>query len=106
MKHLAALLLIATASLSLHASEKDGQAVAAKYNCMGCHSVEQRIVGPAFRDVAIRYRDQNRDEVEKDLMHKVKTGTGGNWGSMIKMPAQQIKDNDLRIIIRWVLSQK
>lgn len=104
MKSIVILSALLACALPLSAAEKDGQAVAAKYNCLGCHSVDHKIVGPAFRDVAIRYRDQ--PDAEAQLMNKVKKGTGGNWGTIIKMPAQQIKDGDLKVIIHWVLSQK
>ncbi|QLG89093.1 c-type cytochrome [Chitinibacter bivalviorum] len=81
----------------------DGAKVAAKYNCLACHSVDQKIVGPAYKDVAKRYKGQK--DAETMLMAEVRKGLpGGKWGN-IPMPAQQIDDKDLRVIIRWVLAQ-
>jgi cytochrome c len=89
-------------STAVFAAE-DGAKVAAKYNCLACHSVEQKIVGPAYKDVAKRYKGQK--DAENMLMAEVRKGLpGGKWGN-IPMPAQQIEEKDLRTIIRWVLAQ-
>ena len=85
------------------ARAEDGAKVAAKYNCLACHAVDHKIVGPAYRDVANKYRGQ--PGIEAKLMKKVKEGGGGTWGT-ISMPAQVIGDEDLRIIVKWVLAQK
>jgi cytochrome c len=82
---------------------EDGAKVAAKYNCLACHSVDKKIVGPSYKDVAARYKGQK--DAEAMLMAEVRKGLpGGKWGK-IPMPAQQIEDKDLRVIIRWVLAQ-
>jgi cytochrome c len=82
---------------------EDGAKVAAKYNCLACHSVDKKIVGPAYKDIAARYKGQK--DAEAMLMAEVRKGLpGGKWGK-IPMPAQQIEDKDLRVIIRWVLAQ-
>ena len=82
---------------------EDGAKVAAKYNCLACHSVDKKIVGPAYKDVAAKYKGQK--DAETMLMAEVRKGLpGGKWGQ-IPMPAQQIDDKDLRVIIRWVLAQ-
>jgi cytochrome c len=82
---------------------EDGAKVAAKYNCLACHSVDKKIVGPAYKDVAAKYKGQK--DAETMLMAEVRKGLpGGKWGK-IPMPAQQIDDKDLRVIIRWVLAQ-
>lgn len=78
-------------------------AIATKYNCLACHQVDRKVVGPAYRDVATKYRGDKTAEAR--LMEKVKKGGVGVWGSLA-MPAQQIKDADLKIVVQWVLSQK
>ena len=81
---------------------EDGAKVAAKYNCLGCHAIDSKIVGPSYKDVAAKYRGQKAAEAM--LMKEVRSGLpGGKWGQ-IPMPAQQIEEKDLRIIVRWVLS--
>ncbi|MGL4995371.1 MAG: c-type cytochrome [Deefgea sp.] len=82
---------------------EDGAKVAAKYNCLACHSVDKKIVGPSYKDVAAKYKGQK--DAEAMLMAEVRKGLpGGKWGK-IPMPAQQIEEKDLRVIIRWVLAQ-
>jgi len=96
---LAALTLTA---LAAHAAP-DGATLAGKYNCLGCHAVDHKIVGPAYKDVAAKYKG---DKGAADrLAAKVKAGGSGVWGQ-IPMPAQQISDADLKVIIGWVLGQK
>ncbi len=82
---------------------QDGAAIAARYNCLGCHQVDQKIVGPAYRDVAAKYRADKGAEAR--LIEKVKKGGVGVWGK-IPMPAQVVKEEDLKLIMQWVLSQK
>ncbi|WP_297576944.1 c-type cytochrome [uncultured Deefgea sp.] len=91
--------LLATPALAAD----DGAKVAAKYNCLACHSIDKKIVGPSYKDVAAKYKGQKGAEAM--LMAEVRKGLpGGKWGP-IPMPAQQIDDKDLRTIIRWVLAQ-
>ncbi|WP_035054711.1 c-type cytochrome [Andreprevotia chitinilytica] len=100
---LLAVAVFAGCALPAFAAE-DGAKVAAKYNCLACHSADHKIVGPAYKDVAARYRGQQG--VEQMLMNEVRAGTKGKWGGPVAMPPQQIGDEDLRTIVRWVLSQK
>lgn len=77
------------------------EALADKYRCSTCHRVEAKHVGPAFRDVARRYKD---DPAAMDrLTAKVRRGGNGNWGR-ISMPANDVSDTDLRALLRWVLA--
>ncbi|MGQ5522266.1 c-type cytochrome [Chitinimonas sp. PSY-7] len=101
MKVLFAALLAAIVPSALAAP--NGQALAAKYNCMACHQVATKVVGPAYKDVASKYR--NDKTAANKLADKVKKGGVGVWGQ-IPMPAQQISDADLKVILDWVLSQK
>ncbi|KAF0812367.1 Cytochrome c-551 [Andreprevotia sp. IGB-42] len=99
----AAALVLSACTLPALAAE-DGAKVAAKYNCLACHSVNAKIVGPAYKDVAARYKGQK--DAEQMLMKEVRAGVKGKWGGPVAMPPQVIGDEDLRIIVRWVLSQK
>ena len=73
-----------------------------KYNCLGCHAVDQKIVGPSYKEIATKYRGQK--DAEALLMKEVRSGTQGKWGK-IAMPPQQIADEDLKIIMHWILTQ-
>jgi cytochrome c len=69
--------------------------------CMSCHAVEKRVVGPAFRDVAARYRGQA--DAEAKLVEKLRRGGGGVWGAM-PMPANpDLAETDARSLVRWIL---
>ncbi|WP_374347339.1 c-type cytochrome [Chitinimonas sp.] len=95
----ASALLAATAAFAA----PDGQAIAAKHNCLACHAVDHKIVGPAYKDVAAKYKGDANAAAR--LAAKVKAGGVGVWGN-IPMPAQQISDADVKIIVNWVLTSK
>ena len=82
--------------------EDDPEALADRYQCLTCHRVEVRHVGPAFSDVARRYKDDPR-ALEK-LSSKVRRGGSGNWGT-IAMPANDVREADLHTLLRWVLGR-
>lgn len=100
----ALLLSVAAASLLLagQANADDGaKALAQKSGCLACHSVEQKILGPAYKDVAAKYKGK---DMEAKLVAKVKAGGSGVWGP-IPMPAHpQVPEQDIKTIVRWVLS--
>jgi len=82
----------------------DGLALAQKNNCLACHAIDHKVVGPAFKDVAAKYKGNS--QAEKILMAKVHTGGAGVWGTM-PMPAQsQLNDADLKTVVDWVLATK
>ncbi len=75
--------------------------LATKSNCMTCHQVEKRVVGPSFAEVAKKYKDDA--SAEGRLIEKVKRGGSGAWGS-IPMPPNALKDEDLKSLVKWVLA--
>ena len=76
----------------------------AKYGCVACHTVETKGIGPAFKDVAAKYRTQT--DAATYLVMQVKNGGAGVWG-MIPMPAHSdIPNTDLDTIITWILTAK
>jgi cytochrome c len=92
--------LLAMSALPVQASE----ALAEDNNCLGCHSVEEKVVGPSFKDVAAKYKGQKNAAAM--LAEKVRKGGSGVWGP-VKMPANpKISDKDLKAIIAWVLAQQ
>jgi cytochrome c len=83
-----------------HAQEKQAQAA----GCMTCHGVDKKIVGPSFKDIAAKYR--NDKGAEAKLAAKVKNGGKGAWGEVPMPPNPHVKDEDIRGIVRWTLSLK
>jgi len=84
-------------------SDSDAAKLTAKYNCQGCHTVDKKLVGPAFKDVAQKYAgDQSAPQ---KLAQKVKIGGSGAWGA-IPMPPNNVPDADLNALVAWVLGLK
>ena len=78
--------------------------LAKKYACLSCHTVDKKLVGPAYKDVAAKYRGQK--DAEAKLVEKVKKGGVGVWGQIPMPPNATVPDADLRALVKWVLSQK
>ncbi|MDN4035611.1 c-type cytochrome [Massilia sp. YIM B02443] len=73
-------------------------------NCMTCHTVQTKLVGPAYKDVAERYAGQK--SAEDKLVQKVLKGGAGVWGP-VPMPANpQVSEAEARTLVKWVLSTK
>lgn len=82
--------------------------LARRFGCMACHNVTTAIVGPAFRDVAQRYRGDRSGERAPDaqtrLVAKIRNGGSGAWGA-VPMPAQsQLAEADVRPVVDWILA--
>jgi cytochrome c len=75
-------------------------------NCIACHSVTHKVVGPAFKDVAAKYAGQKG--AEDKLVQKVMKGSSGVWGGPSSvMPANmQVTEAEAHTLVKWVLSQK
>jgi cytochrome c len=69
--------------------------------CLSCHGLDNRIVGPAFRDVAKRYKGQ--DGVEAKLVEKLRQGGSGSWGPLPMPPNPDLAAADASTLVRWVL---
>jgi cytochrome c len=73
-------------------------------NCMACHAVGTKVVGPAYKDVAAKYAGQK--DAEDKLVAKVMKGGAGVWGA-VPMPANpQVSEAEARTLVKWVLAQK
>jgi cytochrome c len=78
--------------------------LAQKKNCMACHAIDKKVVGPAYKDVAAKYAGQ-KDAVDK-LAQKVVKGGAGVWGA-VPMPANpQVTDAEAKQLVQWVLTLK
>lgn len=76
--------------------------MATKSGCMACHGVNNKIVGPGYNEVVARYKDQA--DAESRLVAKVKNGGQGVWGSIPMPPNGHLKDEDLKTLVKWILS--
>lgn len=85
-------------------TEADALALAKRSNCLVCHTLDKKMVGPAWRDVAAKYRGDAGAEAR--LMDKIAKGGKGVWGA-IAMPANpQINEGDRRRLVQFILSLK
>ncbi len=98
-------LLVALVLSALASSNAMANADLAKAkNCMACHAVANKVVGPAFKDVAAKYAGQK--DAEAKLSQKVIKGGSGAWGA-VPMPANaQVSEAEARTLVKWVLAQK
>ncbi|MDD2934811.1 MAG: c-type cytochrome [Methylotenera sp.] len=94
--------LLVTAQVNA-ADAAAAQALAQKSGCLACHSLDKKVLGPSYKDVAAKYKGDKTAEAK--LIEKVKKGGSGTWGPM-PMPANspQVKDADIKTIVAWVLS--
>ena len=71
-------------------------------NCMSCHAVDKKVVGPAYQDVAKKYAGQ-KDMVAK-LAEKVQKGGSGVWGNVPMPPNPQVTPDEAKKLVEWVLA--
>jgi cytochrome c len=76
--------------------------MAKKYNCTACHQVDKKVVGPAYKDVAKKYKGQPGAEAK--LVEKVKKGGSGVWGPVPMPPNAAVPDGDVKKLVDWILS--
>ena len=80
------------------------QDLAQKKNCMACHAVAQKVIGPSYKEVAAKYAGQ-ADAVAK-LVPKVMKGGAGVWGA-VPMPANpQVSEAEAKQLVAWILTLK
>lgn len=84
-------------------SDAEGRKLAQQSGCFMCHAIDRKMVGPAWKDVAAKYRGDANGEAK--LITKVAKGGGGVWGSA-PMPANapRVSDADIKALVRFVLS--
>jgi cytochrome c len=95
---------LATAVIFVSGSAMANADLAKVKNCMSCHAVANKIVGPAYKDVAKKYVGDKT--AEDKLVAKVMKGGSGVWGA-IPMPANpQVTEAEARVLVKWVLASK
>lgn len=101
---LAAAMFLASMALSVDAVAADGATLAKSNGCTACHSVDTKLVGPSYKDVAAKYKGDK--DAETKLIAKVKAGGSGVWGPVPMPPHPAISDADLKTMVDWVLALK
>ncbi len=100
MKNIATVLIAAglVAASPAHANLD----LAKKSNCMTCHAVDKKMVGPAYADIAKKYAGNKT--ATKELAAKVKGGSKGVWGQIPMPPNPNVKDADVETLVKWILA--
>ena len=75
-----------------------------KNACLGCHAVEKQVIGPAFREVAARYKADAAAPAK--LAKKLKEGGQGAWGQVPMLPNPGLSEADAKLIVEWVLTRQ
>ena len=101
MKSIVVSALVATAVLA-SAPAMANLELAKKNNCMACHQVDKKLVGPSYQDVAKKYAGDKAAEAK--LADKVKKGGSGVWGPVPMAPNPQVSDADIKTLVKWVLA--
>jgi cytochrome c551/c552 len=81
-----------------------GQALMQKDGCGACHALDKKIVGPAYQDVAAKYKGDAGAFAK--LTQKVKAGGAGVWGPVPMPPNAQVADSDITALVSWILALK
>ena len=96
-------MLIATAAMAAApALASAGLDLAQKSNCLACHTVDKKLVGPSYRDIAKKYAGTKG--AEEKLFEKLKKGGAGVWGPIPMPPNVQLKDEDIKSLVKWILA--
>ena len=82
------------------ASEK----LAQSSGCMTCHAIDRKAIGPGYKEIAAKYR--NEKGAEAKLIQKVKAGGSGVWGPAPMPPNAHVKDDDIKSMVQWILTLK
>src|SRR5882672_9194083 len=90
MKQLATILAVAGAALSSSLPAVASEELAKKHNCLACHTVDKKVVGPSYKEVAAKYRGD--PSAAAKLADKVKKGGQGVWGQIPMPPNPQVPD--------------
>jgi cytochrome c len=91
-----ALLMVGTAQANADLAKSSG--------CMNCHTVDKKLVGPALKDIAAKYKG-DASAVDK-LAVKVQKGSQGVWGPVPMPPNAKVNDADAKTLVQWILSLK
>lgn len=89
----------AAAAVVLAAPARADEALARKYNCLACHAIDKKLVGPSYKDIAKKYKAADAAK----LAEKVKKGGSGVWGPIPMPPNAAVPDADVKKLVDWIL---
>lgn len=86
------------------ADVKKGEVLISKSDCLACHKLQDRLVGPSYKEVANKY--PNNDATISQLAGKIKKGGSGVWGAIPMSPHPTLSDDDAKAMVKYILSLK
>lgn len=101
--HRSIFLIMAAAGILVAPAAQADEALLKKHNCIACHAMDKKLVGPAYQDVAKKYKGQK--DVAAKLAAKVKKGGQGVWGQVPMPPNPAVPDADIKKMVEYVLSR-
>ena len=102
MQHLkAAISLALAAGAAFTTPARASEDLAKKHQCLACHQVDKKSVGPAYKDIAKKYKGQS---VAAKLEEKVKKGGSGVWGQVPMAPNATVPDADIKKLVAWIVA--
>ena len=101
---LGAALFIQVRALAPAETRSEGEQVLQKSDCLSCHAIDHKVVGPAFSEVASRYA--GKAGVESTLIKSIKEGGAGQWGGVPMTPHPKLSDEQMKKMVDWILSLK
>jgi len=105
MKHWVMTAAAAVAALaSGSAPAQDAQKLLKEKACLSCHTVDKKLVGPPYKEVAAKYKSQK--DAEAYLARKIKEGSTGVWGQIPMPPNSTVKDDEAKVMAKYILSVK
>ena len=104
MKTLVTCIFVSAGLLASAGNALASDALAKKYNCLACHAVDKKLIGPSYKDVAAKYKGNAGAEAK--LIGKVKNGGSGAWGQIPMPPNASVPDADVMALVKWILSTK
>ena len=104
MKTTFALLAFTTLAVSGTALADAGEDLLKKSGCTACHAVDKKVIGPAYQEVAAKYKGDAGAAAK--LEDKVKKGGSGVWGAIPMPPNTQVSDADIKTLVAYILALK
>jgi len=99
--------LIAAAAVSLSsgaALAADAEQLLKEKACLSCHTLDKKLVGPAYKEVAAKYK--SRKDAEAYLSKKIREGSTGVWGAIPMPPNGTVADDEARTLAKYILTVK
>ena len=97
-------LLVAILGAACAGNALADEKLAQSKNCLACHQLDKKLVGPAYKDVAAKYKDDK--DAEARLVKKVMAGGTGVWGQIPMPPNPQVSEAEAKTLVKWILAMK